>query len=553
MTTSATSARATAHTHLREVAPASPLTGLGGLLLLYGRISRRQIIIWTLAMGLSVAGSVAAMKGVYPDQQSLDARAGLLANPSAVMMTGPAFALDHYTFWAMVANELMLYVLIAAAIMSVLLTVRHTRAEEEAGRLEMVRSLPVGRSAPPAAGLIVVAVANLLVGAAVVVALLATGGPLAGSCAMGLATTLTGLVFAAIAAVTAQLTENAGGASGLALGALALAFMVRGIGDVLNAQGSWLSWFSPFAWAQQPRVFVDLRWWPLVISAAATVALLVLAGMLARQRDVGAGLRPATPGPGDASLALLTPGGLARRLVTPMMIAWAIGLFLFAVAFGTLANSLKDMVTEIPDFGDLVPIDLEDLTSSFSAYVLKMLALGPIGLLVAGILRLRTEEQQGRLSGILFTGRSRAGTALWWLLVVALEVSAVQALLGLGVGLGVGLATGEATWIADMTLAALAYLPAIALAGGLTMALYGFRLRLAGAAWFLVIWTAVDTYLGDLLGLPDALRGLSPLHHMPLVPDADLDAAPLLVMSALAALLTVIGLLAMRRRDLAAG
>lgn len=553
MTTSATPGRATARTHLRDVAPASPFTGLGGLLRLYARISRRQIIIWTLAMGLSVAGSVGAMKGVYPDQQSLDARAGLLANPSAVMMTGPAFALDDYTFWAMVANELMLYVLIAAAIMSVLLTVRHTRAEEEAGRLELVRSLAVGRSSAPAAGLIVVAVANLLVGAAVVVALLVTGGPLASSCAMGLATTLTGLVFAAIAAVTAQLTEHAGGASGLALGTLALAFMVRGIGDVLNAQGSWLSWFSPLAWAQQTRVYVDLRWWPLAISVAVIVALLVLAGVFAQRRDVGAGLRPATPGPGDASRVLLTPGGLARRLVTPMMIAWAIGLFLFAVAFGTLADSLKDMISEIPTFGDLVPLDLEDLTSSFAAYVLKMLALGPIGLLVAGILRLRSEEQQGRLSGILLTGRSRTGTALWWLLVVALEVSAVQVLLGLGVGLGVGLATGEAVWLADMTLAALAYLPAVALAGGLTMALYGIRLRLAGAAWILVIWIAVDTYLGDLLGLPDALRGLSPLHHVPLVPDADLDVAPLLVMSALAALLTVIGLLALRRRDLTTG
>src|SRR5699024_9477305 len=88
----------------------------------------------------------------YPDQQALDARAALLGNPSAVLMTGPAFGRDHYTLWAAVANELFLYVLLAGAIMSILLTVRHTRAEEEAGRLEVLRRLPTGRRRPGRGG-----------------------------------------------------------------------------------------------------------------------------------------------------------------------------------------------------------------------------------------------------------------------------------------------------------------------------------------------------------------------------------------------------------------
>src|SRR5699024_1603001 len=103
----------TRHTHLLDVRPASPLTGTGTLVRLFGRISRRQIIIWALAMVVSVAASVAALKEAYPDQEALDARAALLGNPSAVLMTGPAFARDHYTLWAAVANELFLYVLLA--------------------------------------------------------------------------------------------------------------------------------------------------------------------------------------------------------------------------------------------------------------------------------------------------------------------------------------------------------------------------------------------------------------------------------------------------------
>lgn len=548
-----TTRRSSGPTHALEVAPVSPLTGLGGLLRLYGRISRRQIIIWVLAIGLSVAASVAAMKGVYPDQQALDARAALLENPSAVMMTGPAFALDHYTFWAMVANELLLYVLVAVAIMSILLMVRHTRAEEEAGRLELVRALPVGRSAPPTAALLLVALANAGVGVSVVLGLLVTGGPLVDSLAVGLATALTGMVFGGVAALTAQVTEHAGSASGVALGAAAVAFMVRGIGDVVDAQGSWLSWFSPFAWAQQTRLFVDLRWWPLAVTLAAILVLLGLAAALSRRRDVGAGLRPAAHGPATATRSLPDPAGLAVRLVTPMMVAWAVGLFLFAIAFGSLANSLQDMVSEIPAVGDMVPLDLDDLTTSFAAYVLQMLAIGPLGLIVAGILRLRTEEQEGRLAGILMAGSSRTSTAVRWVLVVALSTTVVQLLLGLGLGIGLLQATGETSWLAVMPLAALASLPAIALAGAVTVALYGLRLRLAGVAWLLVIWAAIDTFLGDLLDLPDVVRSISPLRHVPLVPDADLDVRALAGMSVLAVLLVLVGLWGLRRRDLAAG
>src|SRR5690606_39131304 len=224
------------------------LTGTGGLLRLFLRVSRRQILIWALAFAALVAGSVATLEDTYPDAQALQARAALMDSPAAVMMTGPAFALDDYTFGAMLANELSLWVFLPAAIMSVLLVVRHTRGEEESGRLEMLRSLPVGRFAPALAAVLTVTVADLAAGAAVTGALVGTGMAVAGSVALGVATALIGLVFGAVAAVTAQLTEHARAASGMALGAVAVAFLVRGIGDVIETQGSWLSWLSPCAW-----------------------------------------------------------------------------------------------------------------------------------------------------------------------------------------------------------------------------------------------------------------------------------------------------------------
>ena len=542
-----------APTHRGQRRTAGALTGLRSLLRLHLRLARRGILIWTLAVLVLVPASIYAMEDVYPDQAALDARAMLLDNPSAVMMTGPFFAADHYTFWAMVANELLLYLLVPAAIMSILLTARLTRGEEESGRLELLRSLPTGRLAPSVSALIVVALANLAVGAAVTAGMLIGGGATADSLALGLATALTGLVLGALTAVTAQLTEHAGTASGTALGILALAFMIRGIGDVIERDGSWLSWFSPLAWAQQTRAFVDLRWWPLLVSLAAVVVLLVIAGRLSHRRDLGAGLRPAAAGRAAASAALLAPGGLTRRLVGGTQLAWGIGLFLFALAFGSLASSLTDFAENLPDLAGMAPIRLDDLTGSFSAFVLMMLAIGPIALAVSGMLRMRTEETAGRLAGVLVAGTSRSRLAGQWFLVVLLGTAAMQVLLGLGVGIGVWSATEDTAWIGEMTLAALTYLPAVALYAAISLALYGLGARLASLAWLLVVYTALVTFLGQMLGLPDWAMDLSPLQHIALVPSEDLEPAPLVVMGAAATVLLVLGLLALHRRDLGAG
>jgi ABC-2 type transport system permease protein len=166
---------------------------------------------------------------------------------------------------------------------------------------------------------------------------------------------------------------------------------------------------------------------------------------------------------------------------------------------------------------------------------------------------MRTEESAGRLAGVLVAGTSRVRQAVQWLLVVLLGTATMQVLLGLGVGIGVWAATEDTAWIAEMTLASLAYLPALALYAAIALALYGLATRVTGLAWLLVGYTALVTFLGQMLGLPEWAMDLSPLQHVALVPSEDLDAVPLVVMAVAAAVLLVLGLLALRRRDLAAG
>lgn len=528
------------------------LAGFGALVRLNLRISRRAIALWVVGFLALTAMSIVALHDAYPNQASLDARGTLMKNPAAVIMTGPDLAGDHYTFGAMVATELVLYLLIAAAIMSIVLVVRHTRADEEEGRLEMLRSLAIGRWAAPVAALATVAIADLGVGLATTVGVLATGMPAADSVGIGLATALTGLVFGAIGAVAAQVTEHARTASSLAMAALAVAFVVRGIGDVIEPTGSALSWFSPLAWAQQMRPFIDIRFWPMALSAAAVVLLLLLAAALVHRRDLGAGLVPARPGAPEASRLLTTPTGLALRLVTGGFVGWAIGLGLFGLAFGALAGEIDDMMGANPELAQWIEIDLDDLSRSFVAVMLAMLALGPVALVVSGILRLRAEERLGRMESLLVAGTRRDGLLLGWSWVVLAEAVVLQVVVGTGLGVGTAIALSDPSWIRTVALASLALVPAIAVFAGLAVAAVGVAPRLSWVAWALVGWAAVVVILGELLGLPQWARNVSPLEHTPLVPQEAWSAMPLGLQVAVAAALVVAGVIGVRRRDVPA-
>ncbi|NUL45052.1 polyketide antibiotic transporter [Cellulosimicrobium funkei] len=517
------------------------------------RLDRVRILLWTFAVGLGVYGSVYSLDLAFATDEAIQARGALLTNPATIMMTGPAFGADHYTFGAMVANELSLYVFLTAAIMAILLAVRHTRAEEESGRLEMVRARPVGRFAPATAAVGTVALACLLVGAATTLGVVSVGHQdlaLDSSLAFGAGTALTGLVFAGVAIVAAQLTEHARSATGMAMAGVAVAYLLRGVGDVIENTGSWLSWFSPFAWAQQTRLFVDLRWWPLAVSLAVIVVLSVLAISLSHRRDLGAGLRPARRGPATAAGSLHSPAGLAARLQRGSAVAWGVGVFFFAIAMGALANSLDDMLEDNPALADWIAVEGTDLTAEFAAVILSFVMIAPLILGVSGILALQGEESAGRSELLLVSGRTRTGYLAGWSATVALQMAGLTVLGGVGVGGGVWAGTGDGHWVGEMTLAAAAYLPALLVASGLALALFGFLPRWTVLAWLFVVWIALALFLGDLLRLPDWALDLSPFAHTPALPAQDAEAAPLAVMVTIALALAAVGIWGYRRRDL---
>ena len=88
-----------------------------------------------------------ASTALYATQAEFDrAAASMEGNAALIAMTGPARALN--TIGGQVAWQAMAFGAIVAGLMSMFIVGRHTRAEEETGRDELVRSAAVGRHAP---------------------------------------------------------------------------------------------------------------------------------------------------------------------------------------------------------------------------------------------------------------------------------------------------------------------------------------------------------------------------------------------------------------------
>ncbi len=239
------------------------------------------------------------------------------------------------------------------ALLAVIVVVRHTRAEEEAGRLELVGATVVGRYAALTAALLVAVGANVVLAVGTAVGLIAAGLPADGSFAFGLAWAGVGIAFAAIAGVAAQLTRSARTATGIAVAVLGFAYLLRAIGDTADETGPrWLTWLSPIGWGQQFRPYAGNRWWVLLITVAFALVVTAAAYALLARRDLGAGLVPDRPGPAAAAPSLRSPLSLAWRLQRGALLGWAVGFAVLGLVFGNVASSIGDFAS--PEAEDLI-------------------------------------------------------------------------------------------------------------------------------------------------------------------------------------------------------
>ncbi|QES49344.1 ABC transporter permease [Streptomyces venezuelae] len=521
------------------------LAGTGILLRLALRRDRVMMPVWILATGLIVVSMPGSLGNIYATAAE---RAGIAAtmnaNGSMRALYGPVFgdSLGALTAWRIGG-----FAAVLAAVMSLVIVVRHTREEEETGRQELLSAAMVGRRAPLTAALLAALVANGLLGLLIAGGLAGRGA--GGALALGLGIAATGMLFATTAALAAQLTESARFAKGLAVAVLGAAFVLRAAGDAGERGGSSvLTWASPLGWLENVRPFAAERWWVLGLMAGVVAGQAVLAYVLAGRRDLGMSFLPTRPGPAEGRLG--SAGALAWRLQRGAVLGWSVGFLLAGVVFGGMADGAADLVGDNERTREIFERmgGQSELTDAFLAAIAGLLGMVAALYIVASVLRLHGEETGQRAEPLLAGPVGRPAWAGGHLVIAFGGAALILALGGLGLGIGHGRGVGAALG------ATLVQLPAVWVIGALAVLLYGVAPRYAGAAWAVAGTALALGWIGPALNLPQGVLNLSPFAHLPKLPGSEglagAEGAAVLLLAALAAALAGAGLAALRRRDM---
>jgi ABC-2 type transport system permease protein len=362
--------------------------------------------------------------------------------------------------------------------------------------------------------------------------------------ALGVEFGLAGCAFAAVAAVTAQLTSGARGARSIAILVLDVAWVLRLAGDI-SAIGtgalSWLSWLTPIGWGQHLFPYGENNFGPANLTILFTVAVTALGGQLLSRRDFGDGLFPDRPGPATAKPSLRTPLALAWRLHRGLLAAWTISFFALGLVFGGVAGSIEDLSTENSGLTSILGRlgGTAAITDAYFATTAGILGLIAAGYGIQATLRLREEETTGHAEELLTDRVSRLNWATSHLVFSLLGPALVLAAAGLAEGLTHGNPGG-------LIRTMLAELPAVWILAAVAIALFGLLPRASAGAWGALALCVLILLVGQTLELNQWLLDISPFTH---VREA---ATPLITLTVTAAVIAAVGLVALRRRDIPA-
>lgn len=511
------------------------------------RRDRVRILVWVAGLGAMVALSAESVRNVFPTQADIINAAEASRNPAILAFQGPDQGLE--TLGGQVAFQIGAPGLVFVALMALLMTGRLTRVEEEAGRWELIRALPVGRNAPLAAAGIVVGAMSTLIAVVIAASLIAFDLPAAGSLNFALGYALTGAVFTGVTLVTAQVTDNPKLANGLAGVVLGVSFVLRAIGDMSSGV---LSWCSPLGWVQGARPFADERWWALLIPAVVAVVLVRVAIELQARRDLGAGLVQPRAGPAHGGERLAGPLALAVRLQRGAVAGWTAGVAFLALVYGSITQAIEGFVEDNPELADFLAAAGGDLTQSYIATAARTTVLIGSGFAIQSVLRIRSEETNARTEPVIATPTTRLE---YWLahLSVAVGGSIVVVLTsGIVLGASAAIAVGDVALLWDGTWAAIVNLPATLVLIGIAALVVGAAPRFSGASWAALAVGFVIAMFGPILDLPSWAMRISPFENVALVPAESLAIGPVLVLTAIATACLLAGLAGYRRRDIPA-
>lgn len=497
------------------------ISGLKTVILFILKRDRWSILIWTVLLAVFTLYVAMAMPVIYPDETNAQMIVDTLKNPAMAAMFGPYFGQEGvYDLGAVFSTEMLMMSMAIVATMAILAVNRHTRKDEEAGRLEMVRSFPVGKATVLTATIIVYTIVSLIVGFVSGLALYAAGLEgvgFEGAMLFGMNFAIAGIFFAALTSVFAQLSQTSRTVLGYAFAYLGAAYILRALGDINN---SWLSFFPPFGTLLQTKTLVENNWWPVIAVSALSVVIAYIGIQLNRIRDLDASFIPTKKGRKKASAYLNSIFMLALRNQRTTLISWIVAMFVLGASYGSILGNIEEFFSSNDLYQQLISGigGNGTMVDRFIVMLYAVIAIVSVIPTVQVIIKLRREEWQGRIEPVLARSVSRT-RMLFEYLILSLTISAVTTFSGIA-----GLYAAGSQVVAsplnfgDMLLAVFAYLPAAWVFISVAVLLLGFVPGLIKIVWAYLGFGFATIYFGGILQLPDWVVKLSPFGYVQKLP-----------------------------------
>ena len=519
-----------------------------------------QLLLWILGTALmAYAGysGVTQSYGTLEDRQNILAAA--LANPVILMFRGlPSGASEG----AFLAFEVLPWLAILAALMSLFLAVRHTRADEEAGRSELLSATPAARTLPTVATIIHGILADVVLAVLTALALMSTGLDAAGSALTGAAAGATGIAFLGIGLIAAQLMRTSRGANSLTVWVLVATFLLRGIGnaagtssdDLTHITSAWPAWISPFGWAEQTRPYDANSWWPVVLALVVGIGLAVLAALLQSARDMGASFIAPRMGRVHARPTLSSTHALVWRLSGGSLIGWAVGGALTGILATTLGGVIDQVSTENPAVADILTKIAQSGTLDEAMVTVFFTMLGIVAgcCAVQTVARARQEESHGTAEPVLSTPTRRVVWLADYLIVATCAVLIVIAAAVVFAFVGMASSGGGADIARTVLVDGAGQAVAASVFTVITALVFVLAPRATiGLAWALLLIATMLGMFGPLFGFPDWTTSISPFGVTPVVSQGEVDVRGLWWLVLAVVVGAAASLTLMRRRELA--
>lgn len=509
-----------------------------------------KILIWIIALIAYAVGFVPVFQGILDTSSNPQVLVDTMKNPAMIAMVGPVFVEDSYTIGSIYANYMMVFSALIAGAMNIFIVSSNTRKDEELGRTELLRALPVGRLSNLSASLTIAFFANLilLLATAIGMYFISPDIYLKGAIIFSAGIYGYGFLFACIVSLLGEIFTNNRAVMGAGFFLLFLSYILRAVGDVSMEA---LSLVSPLGLVTRTENFVNDYIWPFWILLLEIILVALLSFFFAKNRDLGSGLIPERKGKSSASVFLSGIKTFAFRINRSGFLIWALVIFIFSGMYGSVFGDLENYINSSDLLKNMFNVQgVHSLTEQFISLLMVIMAIITTIPSLAFLHRIISEEHKGLSEEILTKPVSRYEYLFSFFIISICTAFILQVLVALGFWSVGRIYLENIPTLEIFIKAALLYVPAIWLMIGVSTFLIGITPRFAWLNYIFLCYNFVIVYLGDMLDFPDILGDLTPFGNVVSYPLEEITWGASILMTVLFILLSAAGFIGYRKRDL---